>query len=101
MSEFIIKVDWSDVNNVINCPSGHHFNWLMWLDNPEYARSYMNYYMHSPQAKPRQYREWLADCAYKINLIHPSSSFVNSVLSNLKNNFNAYNSSGDSVFHDL
>lgn len=101
VSEFIGKVGWSDVNNVINCPSGHHFNWLMWLDNPEYAQSYMNYYMHSPEAKPRQYREWLADCAYKINLIHPSTSFVNSVLSNLKNNFNAYNSSRDSVFHNM
>lgn len=101
VSEFIVKVDWSDVNNVINCPSGHHFNWLMWLDNLEYAQSYMNYYMHSPKAKPRQYKEWLADCAYKINLIHPSSSFVNSVLGNLKNNFNAYNSSRDSVFHNM
>jgi hypothetical protein len=101
VSEFIGKASWSDANNVIICSSGHHFNWLMWLDNSEYAQSYMNYYMHSPEADPRQYREWLADCAYKINLIHPSSSFVNSVLGKLKSNFNAYNSSKDSVFHNM
>jgi hypothetical protein len=101
VTEFIFQVSWADVNNVIVCPSGHHFNWLMWLDDPIYAQSYINYYMHSPDAKPKLYRDWFADCAYKINLIHPSKLFVKSVLGNLINSFNSYDSSIDSTFHNM
>ncbi len=101
VSEFIGEVDWADANNVIICPSGHHFNWLMWLDNHEYAQSYMNYYMHSPEAIPGLYREWLADCAYHINLIHPSSSFANNIIHSLIDNFNVYENFKDSAFHNM
>lgn len=101
VTEFIGKVGWGDRYNVINCPAGHQFNWLMWLDDPVYARSYMDYYMYSQEANPKLFRDWYADCAYRTNQIHTSEPFVQNVLSGLKRSFHSYESSKVPEFYDM
>lgn len=101
VTEFVGKVNWGDRYNVINCPAGHQFNWLMWLDNPVYAQSYMDYYMYSPEAKPKLFRDWYADCTYRINQIHPSKPFVENVFDGLKRSFHSYDSNKVTDFFDM
>lgn len=101
VSEFIGQTPWADTNNVIVCPAGHQFSWLTWLDDPEYARSYMNYYLFAKEANPRQFREWLADNAWQTQLVHPSPEFARSVIGGLTNLFEKYHGEKVSSFHDL
>lgn len=101
VSEFIGKTPWADANNVITCPAGHQFSWLTWLDDPKYARSYMNYYLYATEANPRQFREWLADSAWQTQLVHPSPEFARSVLGGLTKLFESYRGEKVSSFHDL
>jgi hypothetical protein len=88
ITEFLKKVGWSDPNNVINCPAGHHIYEGRWLDDPEYMNSYMNYYMFSSDAHPRQYTTWICDAAYQYYLIHPSRIFISDILNELVNHWN-------------
>jgi len=101
VSEFIGRTPWADTNNVIVCPAGHQFSWLTWLDDPEYARSYMNYYLYAKEANPRQFREWLAENAYQTQRVHPSPDFARNVIGGLTNLFEKYRSAKVSSFHDL
>ena len=88
ITEFLKKVGWSDPNNVINCPAGHHIYEGRWLDEPEYMNSYLKYYMFSDRARPRQYTTWICDAAYQYYLIHPSQTFLADILNELVNHWN-------------
>jgi len=101
VSEFIGRTPWADTNNVIVCPAGHQFSWLTWLDDQEYARSYMNYYLYAKEANPRQFREWLSDNAWQTQLVHPSPEFARNVLGGLKKLFESYRGERVPGFHDL
>ena len=88
ITEFLKKVGWSDPNNVINCPAGHHIYEGRWLDDPQYMNSYIKYYMFSSGARPRQYTTWISDAAYQYYLIHPSPNFLSDILNELVNHWN-------------
>ena len=88
VTEFLEKASWADINNVINCPAGHHIYEGRWLDEPEYMNSYLKYYLFSSDAHPRQFKTWICDAAYQYYLIHPSQTFLSDILDELVNHWN-------------
>lgn len=90
VTEFPQKVRWSDCNNVINCPAGHQIYEGRWLDDGEYMRSYLRYFMRSKESKPSQYKVWLVDAAYQLNLVHPDKGFVKDLLGDLTRHYEKF-----------
>ncbi len=51
VTEFLPKVLWSDKNNVISAPVGHHIFEGRWLKNSKhYLKDYINYYLDNPDS---------------------------------------------------
>ncbi|MCD4825210.1 MAG: hypothetical protein K8S55_11450 [Phycisphaerae bacterium] len=90
VTEFPQQVGWADKNNVINCPAGHQIYEARWLDDAEYMKSYLRYYMRSKDSKPRQYKLWLIDAAQQLNLVHPDKSFVKDMLGDFKRHYDKF-----------
>lgn len=90
VTEFPQKVRWSDTNNVINCPAGHQIYEGRWLDDAEYMKSYLRYYMRSKDSEPRQYKLWLVDAAHQLNLVHPDKSFVKDMLGDFERHYEKF-----------
>ncbi len=89
-SEFANRPFWSGAYGSIACPSGHQFNEIRWLRDPQYARQYMRYWFRTPGAQPRNYSCWLADSTWAIHQVHPNKHFVVDLLPDLVKNNQAW-----------
>ena len=54
-TEFSNRPFWSGAYGTISCPAGHQINEVRWLNDPRYARDYLNFWMRHPGAQPRNY----------------------------------------------
>jgi hypothetical protein len=89
-SEFANRPFWSGAYGSIACPSGHQFNEIRWLRDPQYARDYARYWFFTPDAQPRRYSSWLADSVWGIHQAHPNKQFIIELLPELVKNYEAW-----------
>ena len=75
-SEFPQKVSWGDKYNVINCPDAHQIYEARWLNDPEYAQSYISYFFKSGICSIYLYNTWLIDAALALDNVNHDVGFL-------------------------
>ncbi len=69
VTEFLPKVPWSGIYNVINAPVGHHLMEGRWLKNAQlYLKDYIDIFFNHDETGMK-YSTWLIYAAYKLNEI--------------------------------
>ncbi len=89
-TEFIDRPFWSGAYGAISCPAGHQLYEARWLRQPRIARDYMNYWLRTPGAQPRNYSTWLADSAWSIHQVHGERRWVTEWLDGLIANYEGW-----------
>jgi len=93
-TEFSNRPFWSGAYGTIACPAGHQLNEVRWLNNPRYARDYVNFWMRHPGAQPRNYSFWAADSAWAVHQVNPHDDFITGLLPDLVNNYEQWEKRG-------
>jgi hypothetical protein len=93
-TEFSNRPFWSGAYGTISCPAGHQLNEVRWLNDPRYARDYVNFWMRHPGAQPRNYSFWAADSAWAVHQVSPNDRFITNLLPDLINNYEQWEKRG-------
>ena len=100
-TEFFGVMDWASRSGAIVCPAGHQFYDTRWLRNPEYLKSYAQYYLggsgfkmnqrdnrafatYIPRPESHHYSSWMVDGTEAFLKIHPDATWRNRMLPHLE-----------------
>jgi hypothetical protein len=93
VTEFLPKVNWSSVYNVINCPAGHQIYEGRWLRDPVFIRDYIRFYFTHKGAGPRRYSFWAADATLAFHQVQPDLPWLTDTVPMLVKNYEAWEKS--------
>jgi hypothetical protein len=100
-TEFFGWKPWASRSGAIPCPAGHQFYDLRWLRNPEYLRSYIEYYMVGSASRLNQrenanfltylsrpeshhYSSWMIDGTAAYLKVHPQQEWLQQMYPSLE-----------------
>lgn len=91
-TEFITPVKHAGKYNSISCATGHHIYEGRWLDNTEYLKEYVKFWLYKAdvgQTKQRfhQFSSWIDDAIYQNYLIKKDLSFIKEIFPALDADF--------------
>lgn len=89
-TEFIDRPFWSGTYGAISCPAGLQIQELRWLNDPQFAQDYTEYWFRVEGAQPRRYSTWLADAALGVNRVHPDREWIIGLLDELVTNYRGW-----------
>lgn len=95
-TEFFGWKPWASRSGAIPCPAGHQFYDLRWLRNPDYLRSYIDYYMRGSASRLNQrenanfltylsrpeshhYSSWMIDGTAAYLKVHPQKEWLQEI----------------------
>lgn len=76
ISEFLPEVNWAGKYNTISCAAGHHFSEGRWLQNPEYLKDYMKFWLNDSDDGIRSYSFWAAYSLMELYKVHPDMDLL-------------------------
>jgi len=83
-TEFIIPVKFAGVYNTISSALGHQINEGRWLQNQEYIKDYISFWLYTvpKQTKPHfhNFSSWVDDAVYAQYLVNPDKPFIRHLL---------------------
>jgi len=99
-TEFFGDKPWATLSGAIPCPAGHQFYDVRWLRNPEFLRSYADYYMRGSASRLNQrenanfltytsrpeshhFSSWMIDGIEAFLKVHPDREWLQSILPHL------------------
>lgn len=101
VTEFFGVKPWASLSGAITCPAGHQFYDVRWLRDPEYLRSYADYFMEGSASRLPQrenanfltylsrpeshhYSSWMINGIEAYLKVHPDISWLNGMLPHLE-----------------
>lgn len=99
-TEFFGDKPWATLSGAIPCPAGHQFYDVRWLRNPEYLKSYADYYMRGSASRLNQrenanfltytsrpeshhFSSWMVDGIEAFLKVHPDNNWLHDILPHL------------------
>lgn len=109
VTEFFGVKPWASRSGAITCPAGHQFYDIRWLRDPQYLRSYADYFMRGSASRLLQrenanfltylsrpeshhYSSWMINGIDAYLKIHPDSSWLKGILPHLENHQQVWDS---------
>lgn len=109
VTEFFGVKPWASRSGAITCPAGHQFYDVRWLRDPQYLRSYADYFMRGPASRLPQrenanfltylsrpeshhYSSWMINGIEAYLKIHPDTSWLKTLLPHLENHQQVWDS---------
>src|SRR5690606_17564103 len=91
---------WATLSGAIPCPAGHQFYDVRWLRNPEFLKSYADYYMRGSASRLTQrenanfltyisrtesnhFHSWMVDGIEAFLKVHPDNDWLHGILPHL------------------
>ncbi len=110
-TEFFGDKPWATLSGAIPCPAGHQFYDVRWLRNPEFLKSYTDYYMRGSASRLNQrenanfltytsrpeshhFSSWMIDGIEAFLKVHPDNDWLHDILPHLS----AHQQVWDSLF---
>ena len=89
ITEFLPSVPWAGNSNTISCAAAHHIYEGRWLNNGQIISDYSKFWFIGSTVgggDPRAYSFWPANAIYNYFLVHPDTTLLQSLYSNLRSN---------------
>jgi len=109
VTEFFGVKPWASLSGAITCPAGHQFYDVRWLRDPQYLKSYADYFMRGSASRLPQrenanfltylsrpeshhYSSWMINGVEAYLKIHPDTSWLKSLLPHLEHHQQVWDS---------
>lgn len=89
IDEFLTHVGWGGYYNTVADSAPHHLYEARWLRDEKIAEDDARFWM-SPNAKPRQYSDWLANAIHAVKLANGDTQFGVDLLPALEANYHGW-----------